>query len=57
MSYYITRNTQIYNFLWEEGIQPIAETPFGDNIYNRTPKLTEALESYTIRNYYFKNRR
>lgn len=55
MNLYWTKNAKLYNFLWEQGIKPICEQ--GDNAaYIRTPKLLAALESYSIRNYFFKNR-
>lgn len=56
MNLYWTKNAKLYNFLWEQGFKPIMEQ--GDNAaYVRTPELLAALESYSIRNYFFKNRR
>ena len=52
---YWTKSAKIYNFLWEQGIKPAIEQ--GDNAgYYRTEKLLAALESYSIQNYFFKNK-
>lgn len=55
MNLYWTKNPQLYNFLWEQGIFPVMEQ--GDYAaYYRTAELVAAIESYQIRNFYFKNR-
>lgn len=56
MSLYWTKNPQLYNFLWTIGIKPVAEE--GESAgYRRTIELQNAIESFEIRNFYFKNRR
>ena len=57
MRLYWTRNTHLYNFLWQRGIKPIAESAEGSAAYYPNKQLKAAIESYHIRHYYFCNKR
>ena len=55
MKLYWIKNIRLYNFLWERKIRPVIEDEEAA-AFIPSRELLAAIESFNIRNYYFKNK-